>query len=54
MAKPKGAPVSREKAKEILSHGEVHGKPLSSAQKGLFGLIAGGSKPTRLNKRTKF
>jgi hypothetical protein len=36
-------PVSKAKAGEILSHGSVHGKPLTKAQKGLFGAIRGGS-----------
>ena len=35
------------KAKEMLRDGTVHGKPLSQKQKGLFGLIAGGGKPSR-------
>lgn len=37
-----GAP-SPEKAKEMLSHGEVHGQPLSEAQRGYFGAVAGGN-----------
>ncbi|KKM80075.1 hypothetical protein LCGC14_1343480, partial [marine sediment metagenome] len=36
---------------KMLRHGEVHGKPLTSKQKGLFGLLAGGGKPTRLKKK---
>lgn len=40
--------LSQSKAKEILRHEEVHGEPLSKKQKGLFGLIAGGGKPTRI------
>lgn len=44
-----GKGVSREKAGEILRHGEVHGKPLTSKQRGYFGLIRGGGKPTRLH-----
>lgn len=47
MAAAEGQPsdkVSAEKAKEILRHGEVHGKPLSQAQKGLFGAAAGHAK----------
>lgn len=39
--------VTRKKAREILRDGRVRGKKLSSKQKGLFGLIAGGVKPTR-------
>jgi hypothetical protein len=35
-----------KKAKKILKHGKIHGKPLTKKQKGLFGARAGG-------KRTK-
>jgi hypothetical protein len=38
---------SKAKAKEMLKHGEVRGHALTKPQKGLFGLIAGGGKPTR-------
>ena len=34
--------VSKEKAKEILKHGEVKGHVLSKKQKGFFGARAGG------------
>lgn len=46
-----GGVLSVEKAKEILKHGKVYGKPLSERQKGLFGLIAGGGQynPDRAN-----
>lgn len=44
MAGRKGA-VSKAKAKEILKHGEVQGKPLTPKQKGLFGARAGGAPP---------
>jgi hypothetical protein len=37
-------PVSQDKAKLIMHHGEVGGNPLSKKQKGLFGAIAGGQK----------
>lgn len=40
--------VSPSKARDILSHGEVHGEPLTAKQKGFFGLRAGGGRPTRL------
>ncbi len=43
-----GAKLSKHKAKEMLHHGEVHGEPLTEKQRGLFGLIASGKKPTRL------
>jgi len=46
----KGGTVSPEKAHEMLEHGEVHGEPLTEKQRGLFGLIASGKKPTRLRK----
>lgn len=39
--------VNPEKAKEMLRHGTVHGHALTKRQKGLFGLIAGGGRPTR-------
>lgn len=42
-AKTKPAQVSQDKAKEILRHGEVHGKSLSKKQKGFFGARAGGA-----------
>ncbi len=31
------------KAGKILKHGKVHGKPLTKAQKGLFGAVRGGN-----------
>ena len=46
--------VSREKAKEILRHGEVRGHPLSKAQKGFFGARAGGAPVKGLSKTDKF
>lgn len=46
----KKRPVSKAKAREILRHGEVRGKPLSKPQRGLFGAIAGGQ-PVRKGKR---
>lgn len=42
---------TRVKAKKIRKHGKVRGKRLTKKQKGLFGLIAGGQKPTRLKKK---
>ena len=45
--------TTKAKAKEILRHGEVKGKPLSEKQKGLFGLVAGGGTPTRLKKKKR-
>lgn len=40
--------LGKSKAKKILEHGEVRGHKLSDKQKGLFGVIAGGGKPTRM------
>ena len=45
---PGASMVGVEKAKDIMRHGEVHGRPLTSKQKGLFGLIASGRRPTRM------
>lgn len=42
--------ISREKARKILKHGEVGGKPLTKKQKGLFGARAGGA-PVRRKKK---
>ena len=42
--------ISKSKAREMLHDGTVHGKPLSNAQRALFGLISSGRKPTRLSK----
>lgn len=36
--------LTKHKAREILKHGSVRGKPLTKAQKGLFGARAGGKK----------
>lgn len=38
----KKATVSKGKAREILRHGEVGGRPLSKRQKGFFGSRAAG------------
>lgn len=43
--------LTQKKAKTILEHGEVGGRPLTKKQKALFGLIAGGGTPTRLRKK---
>ena len=37
--------ISKSKAREMLHDGTVHGKPLTEAQRGLFGIIASGKKP---------
>lgn len=39
-----GGTVSPEKAKKILKHGTIKGKPLTDKQKGYFGAIAGKNK----------
>ena len=43
-------PPTKKKAKEMLHHGEVHGKPLTKKQRGLFGVIASGKKPRKGKK----
>lgn len=43
----KGAKMSAEKAKKILEDGSIRGKPLTAAQKRLFGWVAGGRKPRK-------
>lgn len=43
--------LSREKAKEILRHGEVRGKPLTKKQEGFFGARAGGVPVKRKGKK---
>ena len=40
--------IKKSKAKEMLRHGMVRGHKLSKKQKGLFGVIAGGKKPTKV------
>lgn len=42
---------SQRKAKEIAQHGEVRGKPLTKRQRGFFGLLAGGEKPSKMRPR---
>lgn len=42
---------SQHKAKMILRDGTAHGRPLTQAQRGLMGLLAGGKKPTKFRKR---
>ena len=45
------AKLTKAKAKKILKDGKVHGKKLTAKQKRLFGVIAGGGKPTRIKKK---
>jgi len=42
--------LSRKKAKEIVQHGEVHGKPLTPKQERFMRARAGGA-PVRRGKR---
>ncbi len=53
MARGKHKALGPKKAKKILRHGSVRGHKLTKKQKGLFGVIAGGKKPTRVKKRKK-
>lgn len=39
--------LTAKKARTILHDDSAQGHPLTEKQKGLFGLIAGGGKPTR-------
>ena len=48
------ADVSPEKAREILSDGTVHGKPLTEAQRGMFGAIAGRDRKAIQGLREKY
>jgi hypothetical protein len=43
MAKQAKHTISKEKAKKILSHGEVRGHPLTTKQRKFMGARAGGS-----------
>jgi hypothetical protein len=43
--------LSTTKAKEILRDGTVHGKPLTSKQKGFMGIIAGGGTPKKMGSK---
>jgi hypothetical protein len=42
--------VTRQKAKKILRHDEVRGKPLTRRQRGFFGARAGGQ-PVKRRRR---
>ena len=39
-----GKKLTPRKAKKILKHGEVHGKPLTQKQRGFMGARAGGAR----------
>lgn len=41
------ARLTKKKAKQILREGTARGQVLTEKQKGLFGLIAGGGRPSR-------
>ena len=43
--------VTQTKAKEILRNGTIRGKPLTQAQKGLFGARAGGASDKSKKRR---
>jgi hypothetical protein len=43
--------LTKKKAKKILRHGKVHGKPLTKKQKGFFGARAGGAPVKRKRKK---
>lgn len=46
-AKKRSGSVSPTKARKILRHGEISGRPLTAKQKRFFGLIAGGGTPRK-------
>ena len=45
--------LGARKAKKILRHRVIRGKLISKAQKGLFGLIAGGGVPSKVKNIMK-
>ena len=50
MGLPKRSLPTQQKAKEILTDGTVRGKPITSKQRGLMGLIASGKTPKKVRK----
>lgn len=52
MAKHDHMPSSK-KAKMMMKEGSIKGHPMTEKQKGLFGLIAGGGKPSKMSKMAK-
>jgi hypothetical protein len=50
MGLKKRALPTQGKAKEILKDGTVRGKPITTKQRGLFGIIVAGRKPTKIAK----
>ena len=49
MGLKKGLPT-QAKAKEILHDGSVRGKPITTKQRGLMGIIASGAVPKKVRK----
>ena len=47
------ARITKAKAKKILRDKRIRGKKLTKKQRGLFGLIAGGKRPTRLKRKRR-
>lgn len=45
------AKLTKAKAKKILKHGKVHGKPLTKKAKGFLGARAGGQPVRRKRKK---
>jgi len=46
-SRSKSSVPTKAKAKKILRHGEIGGKPLTKRQKGFFGARAGGAPKSR-------
>ncbi len=44
---------SRSKARKMLRDGTIRGKKITKRQRGLFGLIASGKRPTRTRGRRR-
>lgn len=44
---------SSKKAKLMMKEGSIKGHPMTEKQKGLFGMIAGGGKLTKIGKLAK-
>ncbi len=41
---------SQDKAKQMMDDGTVRGKPITTKQRGLFGIIMAGKAPTKVKK----
>lgn len=46
-------PPSRKKARQMLNDNSAQGHPLTKKQRGYFGLIASGKKPTKKKGRKR-